>query len=396
MHVALDADATRCGYTQAQVAACIEALQREGLHQGRAEQEQLLWMLHERGLVPAAGVGEVRPRQRPEVLKLRFHPEASPPEAIPGDLRERLYPIFLQHAEGSVERVGRTWLEVDPLQPALLSRPYRFDRRAGAAGPERGGTVLGEMTWVRARDRLRETDTALLPVGATEQHGPHLPLDTDSWDAEYLCRRVAERCSAPRPLVLPLLPYGVSYHHQDFPGTLAVSPETLAQFVYEIGMGAVAHGVTKLIIVNGHGGNAPALQLAAQRINRDSKILTCVDTGESSDADVARLTVTPNDAHAGEVETSTALATRPQLVDLRAARRSVPRFTNRYLDFSSERSIAWFSHTAHLSKTGVLGDPTQASAEKGEAIWELMIEALAAFVEQLKGLSLEEIHARRL
>ncbi|MGH9464151.1 MAG: creatininase family protein, partial [Thermoanaerobaculia bacterium] len=249
---------------------------------------------------------------------------------------------------------------------------------------------------VRARERLRATDTALLPVGATEQHGPHLPLDTDSWDAEYLCRRVAERCSQPQPVVLPLVPYGVSYHHQDFSGTLSVSPETLAQFVYEIGMSAVAHGVTKLIIVNGHGGNAPALQLAAQRINRDARIFTCVDTGESSDADVARLTVTPNDAHAGEVETSTTLATRPQLVDLRAARRSVPRFSSRYLDFSSERSISWFAHTAHISKTGVLGDPTQASAEKGEAIWDLMIDALVAFVEQLKGLSLEEIHQRRL
>jgi creatinine amidohydrolase/Fe(II)-dependent formamide hydrolase-like protein/7-cyano-7-deazaguanine synthase in queuosine biosynthesis len=396
MHAALDADATGCGYTRDQVAACLEALKTEGLHQGRAEQEQLLWMLVEKGLLPAEGAGEVRARHRPEVLKLRFHPENSPPETIPGDLRESLYPILLQHADGAVERVGRTWLEVDPLQPAFLSRPYRFDRRGGSAGPGRRDTVLGEMTWVRARERLRETDTALLPVGATEQHGPHLPLDTDSWDAEYLCRRVAERCSQPQPVVLPLVPYGVSYHHQDFSGTLSVSPETLAQFVYEVGMSAVAHGVTKLIIVNGHGGNAPALQLAAQRINRDARIFTCVDTGESSDADVARLTVTPNDAHAGEIETSTALATRPQLVDLRAARRSVPRFSSRYLDFSSERSISWFSHTAHISKTGVLGDPTQASAEKGEAIWDLMIDALVAFVEQLKGLSLEEILQRRL
>ncbi|MGH9465042.1 MAG: creatininase family protein, partial [Thermoanaerobaculia bacterium] len=124
MHAALDADATRCGYTAEQIAACLAALATEGLHQGRAEQEQLLFMLVERGLLPAAGAGEVRPRQRPEVTRLRFHPENSPQEGIPGDLRERLYPILLQHAAGAVERVGRTWLEIDPLQPAFLSRPY--------------------------------------------------------------------------------------------------------------------------------------------------------------------------------------------------------------------------------------------------------------------------------
>ncbi len=394
MHLALGLDATVCGYSEAQVVSCRQALASEGLHQGRAEQEQLLWMLAEKGLLPPGGGGEVRPRERPEVLKLRFHPENSPVEAIPGDLREGLFPILLEHGEGAVERVGRTWLPIDPLQATFLSRPYRFDRR-GSARAGRGAALLGELTWVQARERFRDTDTALLPVGATEQHGPHLPLDTDSWDAEYLCRRVAERCSEPRPVVLPLIPYGVSYHHQDFPGTLAVSPETLAQLVYEVGMSAVRHGVTKLVVVNGHGGNAPALQLAAQRVNRDAGIFTCVDTGESSDADIARLTVTPNDAHAGEIETSTALATRPHLVDLRAARRAVPRFPSRYLDFGSERSVAWFSRTEHISKSGVLGDPTQASAEKGEAIWELMIEALVAFVEQVKGLSLEEIHRRR-
>jgi creatinine amidohydrolase/Fe(II)-dependent formamide hydrolase-like protein len=248
---------------------------------------------------------------------------------------------------------------------------------------------------VQARERLKTIDTALLPVGAIEQHGPHLPLDTDAWDAEYVCRRVAERCTDPKPLVLPLIPYGVSYHHDDFPGTVSVGPDALAAFVYDVGMSAARHGIAKLVIINGHGGNAPTLQLAAQKINRDARIFTCVDSGETSDADVAVLAETPNDVHAGEIETSTALATRPELVDRPRAEASVPEFSSQYLDFTSKRSVPWYEHTAVLSESGVLGDPTRASAEKGERIWQVTIEHLVRLVETLKTLSLEEIYARR-
>jgi creatinine amidohydrolase/Fe(II)-dependent formamide hydrolase-like protein len=248
---------------------------------------------------------------------------------------------------------------------------------------------------MQARERLETIDTALLPVGAIEQHGPHLPLDTDAWDAEYICRRVAERCTDPKPLVLPLIPYGVSYHHDDFPGTISVGPEALAAFVYDVGMSAARHGIAKLVIINGHGGNAPTLQLAAQKINRDARIFTCVDSGETSDADVAVLAETPNDVHAGEIETSTALATRPELVDRSRAAAAVPEFSSQYLDFTSKRSIPWYEHTAVLSESGVLGDPTRASAEKGEQIWGIMIDHLVRLVETLKTLSLEEIYARR-
>jgi creatinine amidohydrolase/Fe(II)-dependent formamide hydrolase-like protein len=261
---------------------------------------------------------------------------------------------------------------------------------------ERSPYRLAEMTWPAAQDRLDRSDTALLPVGALEQHGPHLPLDTDSWDAEYLATQVAERCSDPRPIVLPLIPYGVSYHHQAFPGTLSITPQTLSALVHEIGMGAARHGIRKLIIINGHGGNLPALQFAAQTINRDAKIFTCVDTGESSDADVALIVQTADDVHAGEIETSTALATRPDLVDMSAAERLVTRFETQYLRPSSARSIPWFSHTEPLSPSGVLGDPTKADSEKGRRIWKVQIERLVEFVETIKGVSLAEIHDRRI
>jgi creatinine amidohydrolase/Fe(II)-dependent formamide hydrolase-like protein len=360
-------------------------------------------MLVDKGLIAAATPFARAAKERPEVLHMRFHDETAPPEAIPARLRRPLFSIFRLHARGALRRHGRSWLPVDPLDEALLSRPYRFDRPLAAlATPEgspttrRSSYLLGELTWPLAAERLKRTDTALLPVGAIEQHGPHLPLDTDAWDAAYLCSEVARRCSDPKPLVFPLIPYGVSYHHQDFPGTLTISPETLSRMVYEIGMSAARHGIVKLIIVNGHGGNGPTLKYAAQMINRDAHIFTCVDSGETSDADIADLTETPNDVHAGEVETSTTLATRPELVDMSLARKAVPRFSSEYLDFTSRRSIEWYAHTGKLSRSGVLGDPTKASREKGERYWQLMFTHLVAFVEQIKDLSLAEIHDRRL
>jgi creatinine amidohydrolase/Fe(II)-dependent formamide hydrolase-like protein len=251
------------------------------------------------------------------------------------------------------------------------------------------------MTWEEARDRFRAAEIALLPVGSTEQHGPHLSLDTDTYDAEYLALEAARRVSAPRPLVLPAIAYGVAYHHMDFPGTVAISPDVLSRIVVEVGMSVARHGITKLVIVNGHGGNVPALRYAAQIVNRDARIFTCVDSGETSDAEVQAHIETANDVHGGEFETSTSMATRPHLVRTDRLRRSVPRFSSKYLDFTERNSVEWYARTARFSDSGVLGDPTRASREKGEKLWAIMIDHLVAFLEDLKGLRLQDLHNRR-
>jgi creatinine amidohydrolase/Fe(II)-dependent formamide hydrolase-like protein len=402
MLLALGAEPRACGYTEEQVRGCVESLATHGVHQEIAGVQQLGWMLAQKGLIAERTPGMGRAQERRQILSLRFAREASPPDCVPLDLRKRLFPILLQHAEGAVRKAGRSWVPFDALNDPWAAVPHRHDpdrrrgsRRKVSETSDSVPVLWGQHSWIQAKERLQTIDTALLPVGAIEQHGPHLPLDTDAWDAEYICLRVAERCSDPKPLVLPLIPYGVSYHHDDFPGTISVGPDALAAFVYDVGMSAARHGIAKLVIINGHGGNAPTLQLAAQKINRDARIFTCVDSGETSDADVAVLAETPNDVHAGEIETSTALATRPELVDRSKAAASVPEFSSQYLDFTSKRSIPWYEHTARLSELGVLGDPTRASADKGERIWGIMIDHLVRLVETLKTLSLEEIYARR-
>jgi len=405
MLTAIGADPTICGYTPEQINRCLKSLATEPIHQELEGVELLALLLHEKGSIEKPSIGSVRGKQRPQLMKLRFDSEKSPVDAIPVDLREPLYRIYLKHATGMVVRKGRRWLDFDIFLNPALTRPYPFETPVGVTQSFRKTTkdlsqvkrahLLGELTWPEAQTRFKEVDVALLPVGSIEQHGPHLPLDTDAFDAEYLAMHVAEACKDPKPLVLPLVPYGVSYHHEDFSGTISVGPDTLSRLIYDIGMSAARHGITKLVIINGHGGNSPALHFAAQMINRDAHIFSCVDTGETSDPDIYAIVENSNDVHAGEIETSTTLATRPNLVRLEAAKKFVPKFSSRYLNFTSKRRVEWYAHIAKISPSGVLGDPTKANSRKGERIWELMVQHLVEFIEDLKKMSLDEIYQKR-
>jgi creatinine amidohydrolase/Fe(II)-dependent formamide hydrolase-like protein len=307
----------------------------------------------------------------------------------------------MEYVEGAVQRKGRAWQVVDPFAHPDLQAPYAAESGSlhaeATSGADRQPRTYfwGELCWPDAADRLDTVDTALLPVGAIEQHGPHLPLDTDAFDAEYLAKRVADGCRDPKPLVLPLIAYGVSYHHEAFKGTISINNDTLANLVYDVGISVAKNGIRKLVIINGHGGNAPSLNFAAQRINQDARIFVCVDTGETSDVDVDSLIETPNDVHAGEIETSTSLAIRPHLVRMDRLQMEVPAFTSRYLDFTSKRGVSWYAHTHKISASGVMGDPTKASVEKGEKMWELIIAHLVIFVDQLKTMTLKEIYQRK-
>jgi creatinine amidohydrolase/Fe(II)-dependent formamide hydrolase-like protein len=404
MLLALDHDPQACGYRESQIRACLKDFSIRGVAQENPSRRHLGFVLAQKGLIEVSRDQNKFFKAQPEILKTRFDSGSSPLNAMPMDLRQPVLEILQEYCRGAIRRAGRRWIEFDPLRDPALLRPYPFELdtandRATAAGPSHPssprGYLWGELTWQEAAARLKQVDIAILPVGAIEQHGPHLPLDTDAYDADYLARRVADACSDPKPLVLPAVSYGVSYHHEDFQGTISISNDTLASLVYEVGTSVARNGIKKLVILNGHGGNSPALNYAAQMINRDVHMFVCVDTGETSDIDIDDLVETPNDVHAGEIETSTSLAVRPHLVKMGLAPKSVPEFSSRYLDFTSKRGVLWYAHTRRISNTGVMGDPTIASAEKGQKIWEVMIAHLVALVEDLKRMSLAEIHHRR-
>jgi creatinine amidohydrolase/Fe(II)-dependent formamide hydrolase-like protein len=403
MLLALDIDPARCGYKPSQVASSLTGFVNKGVAQEAVGVRQLGFMLMQKGLIDVPADRKKAFSEQPEVLRLRFDPQTSPMNAIPVDLRIALLRIFMQYADGAMRRDGKKWMSFDPLIDSSLYQTFAFEFEIagqGAASKEKGRStdrqryLWGELTWPEAKDRFQQVDIALLPVGSVEQHGPHLPLDTDAFDANYLALRVADACSDPKPLVLPNISYGVSYHHDEFEGTVSISNDTLAKLVYDIGISVSRNGIKKLVIINGHGGNSPALNYAAQMINRDAHIFVCVDTGETSDVDIYAMVETPNDVHAGEIETSAALAVRPHLVKMDQARREVPEFSSRYLDFTSKRGVLWYAYTRKISRSGVMGDPTKAGAEKGKKIWEVMIAHLVALVEDLKSMTLAEIHHR--
>jgi creatinine amidohydrolase/Fe(II)-dependent formamide hydrolase-like protein len=361
-------------------------------------------MLAGKGIIELPLEQRSKLRASPEIMNLRFDNRRSPIDGMPVDLREPLYRIYLEHAEGAVRRTKRDWVPFSVLSDPAISLPYAFEpahntphrpRAQKELSMKQSTYLWSELSWPDVEEYLKKLDVALLPVGSIEQHGPHLPLDTDAFDADYLSRCVAEACSDPKPLVLPLISYGVSYEHGEFKGTVGVSNDTLSHLVYEIGMSVANNGINKLVIINGHGGNIPALNYAAQMITRDTKIFVCIDTGETSDVDIYKIAETQGDIHAGEIETSTSLAVRPHLVKMEKATKRIPRFSSRYLSFTSKRKVSWYVHTKRISRSGVIGDPTKASVEKGEQMWRVMIAHLVALVEDLKSMTLDEIYHRR-
>ena len=400
---AIGLDPKKCGYNKKQINDCLNALSTDSLHQEAAGAEQLSLMLLEKGLIKLPKEKAEKLKEHPEVLKIRFDQERAPATAIPVELRKPLYKIFSEYTNGAVIRSGRKWIKFNLQKDPSMTKPYVFELAVTKNETpsrrkitESTSTYLwSELSWEQAEERLKGIDIALLPVGAIEQHGPHLPLDVDSFDADYLAKKVAEACSDPKPLVLPLIPYGVSYHHDDFKGTISITNNTLSQLIYEIGLSISKNGIKKLVIINGHGDNSPTLNYAAQMLNRDAKMFVAVDTGETSDFDLDQIADTPNDIHAGEIETSTSLATRPELVQMKKARKSVLKFTSRYLNFSSLRGVPWYAQTKKISDTGIMGDPTKATLDKGKKIWEIMIAHLVSFVEDLKSMTLEEIHQKK-
>jgi creatinine amidohydrolase/Fe(II)-dependent formamide hydrolase-like protein len=395
----MDEDPRRCGYSDAQIEQCLRTLESKSVKQIGSDAAHLYHLLLEKGLIERNAYTEQLAKPFPHIVKLRCDNERSMLRDMPLHMREPVLRIFLEYAEGVVRMENRQWKDVD-LSPELLyaeQYPFEFLQLSRAIDAATGEDMFewDKHTWPEIEERLQDTDTAILPCGAIEQHGPHLPLDIDYFDAVHLAHKVAAACSHPKPLVMPAMPYGVSYHHEDFKGTVSIRNETLGNLIYDIGMSLAKSGIKKLIILNGHGDNLPTLTYAAQMINRDAHIFVCVETGETSDKDINALIDTRNDIHAGEIETSTTLAVRPDVVRKDKMKNETLSFGSSYLDYSSERGVPWYVRTSKISESGVMGDPTKASAEKGRKMWQIMIAHLVEFVEEIKKSKLEVLYQRK-
>ena len=235
-----------------------------------------------------------------------------------------------------------------------------------------------DLTWSEIPDVLaRCGQAAILPVGATEQHGPHLGSGVDFVIAEKLCAAVANQTGVP---MLPTLPYGCSLgHSRRWPGTLALQPVQLIELVKQIGDWAYHSGIRRLFIVNAHVTNAGPLRCALEilRAAHDDLMVALVNSATVSERVRAAHFADADDWHANAAETALMMATAPDLVRPdRIADADDPDRTEGLV----------FSHPVNrTSLNGVTGRPSQASLEDGERLFGWMVEDLSALV--LRGLS---------
>lgn len=245
---------------------------------------------------------------------------------------------------------------------------------------ERQRYVLWEMTWPELEAAAPEISLVVVPVGSTEQHGPNTTFGTDSIRAYEFSLRLAERLY-PEVLVAPVMPYGISPHHMGFPGTITISPETFIQVLYEVVESLSEHGFDRFLLINGHGGNRPALDLLVTRLRRELDVLAAWVSISELASDVVQAGKTaPVIGHACESETSQLLYLAPWAV------RSDALSPGELLH--QEYPHARWSGPIHVPYTfdeitanGALGDARAASVEFGERIIETALDRLAEFID---------------
>jgi creatinine amidohydrolase len=231
---------------------------------------------------------------------------------------------------------------------------------------------------------LAPDTVAVLPLGAVEQHGPHLPVSTDYVAATAAAEAAVDVAAAPAVL-LPGLAFTKSDEHARFPGTIWLSWDTLMRTLVDVGRSLHASGITRLLFVNGHGGNSALGQVACRQIRRETGLRTffahlSVPTdqgGTSSAASEYGMGV-----HGGHGETSLMLHLRPDLVRMDLAERRVPEGLRDYrlIGFGKPVSFGWTSDD--FGPDGHIGDPTGATAEHGKVVFDAAVAQLAEVVAE--------------
>lgn len=253
---------------------------------------------------------------------------------------------------------------------------------------------LADLRASEVADRLSERSVLLQPVGAVEQHGPHLPLGTDLLIAEELAERVVAAHGDELDLwLLPPLAYTKSNEHAWAPGTITLSATTLLAVLDDLGRSLATLPTRRLAFLNGHGGNTQLLAVANRELRLAHGLMTFLlhpslprDSGGGvRDDDELGMGV-----HAGRDETSIVLHLRPELVDMAQAERSVPEAmaARTRVRFGGDVPFGWLS--SDLAASGVVGDPTLASAAHGEQLVAGMVERLREALDEIGAFSFPE------
>lgn len=253
----------------------------------------------------------------------------------------------------------------------------------------------GELTWPQVKEAAAAGKVAVVPVATIEDHGMHLPIDTDLRLCAEVCER-AVREAAERAVLVPPINHGYSPHHMDFPGALTIGADTFIKYGVDVCRSLTHHGFRRILVVNGHGSNTPFVDIIARlTVVETGALVAAVNYWNAPGVHEAAESLRESDRiggmnHACEFETSIYLALRPDLVDMSKAMRELSHepTKNYWTDLvGGDGPLVMMEHWSAISKTGVMGDPTKASAEKGNT---LLAAATAGIVELI-----DEIHSRR-
>ena len=237
---------------------------------------------------------------------------------------------------------------------------------------------LDELSWTDARDA--DADLALLPVGSTEQHGPHAPLGVDVFSATAIAEAGAEAYDG-AAVVAPTIPVGVAEEHRAFDGTMWVGEDAFRAYVGG-SLRSLADTFDRVVVVNGHGGNTNALREVCARVTRDGDGYAVPFTWfDVVDPDVPL-------GHGGPVETALMLHCRPELVREERFDEAADGMGIAFGDFVAGTNLAY--DFDEFSESGNLGDPNEASAALGE---ELLDEAAAALADVMDAVKARELQS---
>jgi creatinine amidohydrolase len=245
--------------------------------------------------------------------------------------------------------------------------------------------LWANLTWPEIKEATIDDAIVLIPVGSMEQHGQHLPISTDSINCFEIVQRAAQKVSDKvKVLVTPALWAGYSAHHMNFPGTISLEVNTLSTVVFQICKCIYAHGFKRIVLVNGHGGNNSALQVASQEIGEKlhfpAVVIKLLDLLKDHIQEVRRSRPSAYRSHAGELETSLQLVFSPSLIKKNKFRK-----VDTYP--SSEYKGKFFVYDGNwevMTATGGVGDPSLASKDKGEKLIDIAVSELANFLTEFR------------
>jgi creatinine amidohydrolase len=247
----------------------------------------------------------------------------------------------------------------------------------------KGPKILFEMTCEDVSKALEKTDIILISVGATEQHGPHLPLGTDVIQATEILRRAAAKLADDGITVVvgPLITMGLSSYHMDFPGSVTLTPSTLSGLIKDVCRSMYRHGFRKFLLKISHGGNRNIVQVVAQELLdelADVKIVSVYPYPVSYTVHEEILTSKGiGDGHGGEAETSRILAIYPNLVKLDRAKPSPgPEHGGSSTVYTPTRNMKL------TTEFGSIGYPNYATKEKGDRVLDVMADFIRDVVKE--------------